>query len=333
MDVPLEQFKKDVNKYFAGNVDVASWEIEPVVENGEEVIHVGIAESNFQALNFRNLPAEIDGVKVEYYYTGKVELLKTDRHDPIIGGVSFGAKDITTGTLAGIVWDKDTGIPYFLTNEHVVSDTMNTDPDHPPKYHKILQPGPIDGGLYPLNEAGLLKVVGGMKKAALQGKPCNIDAALVTPTRAFAKHTFLGLGDIPELEHVDAKKGDKIVKSGRTTGVTTATVGAVNVSVNIGGIAWNSPVTVEGVIQTTSSFVEGGDSGSRVWKTETAEPIGIVFAGSWLTSLIIPAETICKAFNVTFAREPQDQKPIGDNDKKKCISKRLCKFFKNLLRR
>ena len=332
MDVPIEQFKKDVNRYFEGNADVASWEVEPVVEDGEEIIRVGLSESDFQALNFRNLPAEIDGVKVEYYYTGEFKLLATERYDPIIGGASFGAKDITTGTLAGIVWGNDTGSPYFLTNEHVVSDTMNTDPDHPPKDHKILQPGPIDGGMYPRDEAGLLKTVGGMKKAALEGKPCNIDAALVKPTRSFKEHKFVGVGDVPELKHIKAKVGDRIIKSGRTTGVTTATIGSLNVSANIGGVAWKSPVTVEGVIQTTSAFVKGGDSGSRVWKIDTGEPIGIVFAGSWLTSLIIPAETICKAFNVTFAREPQDQKPIGD-DKKQCICKRIYKYLKNKLRR
>ena len=183
--------------------------------------------------------------------------------------------------------------------------------------------------MHPRDFVGRLKTVGGMKQSTLNNKPCNIDAALVTPGREYTENKFWQLGYINELPHVEGKVGDGITKCGRTTGVTSSTIAAVNVSANIGGLGWGV-ATIEGAIQSRTAFVQGGDSGSRVWKTGTAEPIGIVFAGSWLTSLIIPAQTVCDAFGVTFSRDEGNPHPING---KKSLLRRIWEWIKNLFRR
>lgn len=315
MDVPQDQFKKDTDSKFKENSTIAVWETEPTIDAaGDEVIHVGLSKGELTIKEAQDLPSEIDGVKIVYYYTGELRFMTHQRYDPLFGGCSIAAIDITAGTNAHVVWDKDTLDPYFLTNEHVVSNSENVDTAYPPVGHPIVQPGPLDGGKYPNDIVGYLNRVGGMKMAALSGKPCNIDAALVDPVRDYDPTVFLGLGSLVERKHVHAKVGDEVIKSGRTTGVTTNVVSAVNVSANIGGLSWGNPVTMEGLIQTQSSFVQGGDSGSRVWKKNTMQPIGLVFAGSWLTSLIIPAQTICDAFNITFCREEPDVEPQPNPD-------------------
>lgn len=332
MDTTLKKFKKHLLEQFGGEYVVATWETIPSTDkHRDEVIHVGLAKAEITLKEARKLPGEIDGVKIVYSYVGPIEVLTKKRYDPLIGGVSFGAIDITAGTFGGVVYENKTDKPYFLTNEHVVSDTSNTDPAHPPIGHPILQPGPIDGGNPLTDIAGPLAKVGGMKLNALQGKPSNIDAALVEAKRNANPDEFFGLGYIECLKHVTAKVGDYIAKSGRTTKVTYNTVAGVDVSANIGGMAWSNPVVMEGLIQSRSAFVEGGDSGSRVWKIDTMEPIGIVFAGSFLTSLMIPAQTICDKFDVYFGyREPEDI-PVAPEEP--TWWGKIVNFFRNLWRK
>ena len=304
--VSRKQFKRHLQERFGGRYTVAYWETIPHEESGEEVIHVGLAKAELTLAEALNLPTEIDGVKMVYEYSGEITPLTTNYYNPLIGGVSIGAEDVTAGTYGGVVWDKK-GKPFFLTNEHVVSDTMNSNPAHPPLGHPIVQPGVIDGGR---KIVGWLEKVGGMKDRALRGEACDIDAALIKPNRAFSETEYITLGDIDDVKHTDAMVGDEIVKVGRTTGVTFNEVAAVDVSANISGIAWASPVEMEGLIMTRSSFVKGGDSGSRVWETKRMQPVGLVFAGSWLTSMIIPAQTIVDKLGVVFGdREPGEVNP------------------------
>lgn len=310
MNVSREQFKQDLKNHFASNELVATWENRPHIDkDGDEVINVGLSQGQITLQQAQDLPTEVDGVKIVYHYEGEVRLMRTtDYYDPLIGGISFGAIDITAGTLGGVVWDKDTQDPYLLTNEHVVSDTGNNDPMHPPEGHSIMQPGPLDGGSGHL--AGKLAKVGGMKESALNDEPSDIDAALVRPIRGFASEEYWEIGEVENYAHASVKPGDPLVKVGRTTGVTTGSVAAVDVSANIGGISWNSPVAMEGLIQSRRAFVEGGDSGSRVWRMDTMEPIGLVFAGSFVTSFMIPAQTICDKLNVSFGVK----KPNGEEE-------------------
>ena len=303
-----KQFERLLKEKFGGKYTVAYWETIPHEECGEEVIHVGLAKAELSLAEAQDLPTEIDGVKVVYEYSGEITPLLQDYHDPLVGGVSIGAVDITAGTYGGVVYDSDTKEPYFITNEHVVSNTHNNDPSHPPEGWPIVQPGPIDGGVKPA--VGYLHRVGGMKLSALDGEPCDIDAALIKPQRDYCDTEYIKLGHIDDVKHTDAKVNDKVVKVGRTTGVTFAEVGAVGVSANIGGISWSNPVVMENLIMTKKSFVQGGDSGSRVWEVEQMQPIGLVFAGSWLTSMIIPAQTIVDKLGVVFGdREPGEVNP------------------------
>ncbi len=333
MKVSKEKFKQDLKKRFAQNELISTWENQPQIDkDGDEIINVGLAKGHLTLQQAQDLPTEIDGVKIVYHYEGEVRLMKTtDYYDPLIGGISFGSIDITAGTLGGIVWDKENNDPFLITNEHVVSDTKNNDPSHPPIGHPIVQPGPLDGGM---SIAGKLVKVGGMKESAMDNKACNIDAALVRPIRGFASEEFWGIGDVKNYAHASVKPGDPIIKSGRTTGVTTNTVLAVNVSANIGGISWNSPVAMEGLIQSRTSFVEGGDSGSRVWRKDTMEPIGLVFAGSWLTSFIIPAQTICDVLGVYFGSKYANNPDNPDeNIEKKGLFSRIWGFIKRIIKR
>lgn len=296
------KLKAALRKKFKGKYIISTWETVPCEEKGEMVIHVGLAKGDLTAPEIADLPAEIEGVSIVYHYEGTIKPLTTQYYNPVIGGVSIGAIDITAGTNGGIVWDKRQK-PYMLTNEHIVSDMYNSDPNHPPDRHKIVQPGIFDGGT---ELVGHLKKVGGMKDAALNGKPCEIDAALIDPARDIDDKKYYDLGGVDPQDSIEAQPGEEVVKVGRTTGVTHGIVHAVDVSVNIWGHEWAEYILMEGVIH-ADPFLEAGDSGSRVWRAETMEPAGLAFAGSERSSFVIPAQTICKKFSVYF-KQPKKAK-------------------------
>ena len=311
----MTSFKDKLKKEFAGKRCVSFWDNEIAIDkDGDPVVHVGLNEM-FRPMDADYLPAEVDGIKITYIYTGDIKLMQNQRtrFDPLIGGISIGALDVTAGTLGGIVFDKDSGRAYILTSEHVVSNTRNIDPTHPKADSIIIQPGSYDGGKMEDN-CGFLHRVGGMKKAVLSGNPCDIDAALVSPTREYDGNELNGIGTIDNLEHVQGENGDLVVKSGRTTGVTESLISSTDISANIPNI-WGGTAYMEKLISVSPAFLEGGDSGSIVYKYGSMEPVGLAFAGSSVISLVIPAETIVKKFNIRFGdkKPEEDDKEGGDN--------------------
>jgi hypothetical protein len=78
--------------------------------------------------------------------------------------------------------------------------------------------------------------------------------------------------------------GELVAKSGRTTGLTCATVQSVDTSINITytdqcstttyTVSFSNQVTVAG-----SGFLAGGDSGSLIVDQNTAEPVALLFGG------------------------------------------------------
>lgn len=297
-----DQFREKLKNHFKGKPFVAIWENDVGLDyRNDPVIRVGL-NASVSLKEMEDMPAEVDGVKIVYYHAGDIRLMALNQramHDPMISGISFGAVDVSAGTLGGVVYDKETNLKYLLTNEHVVSASNNLDPEWPPKYHYMIQPGSYDGGNAVDHHAGNLKKVGGMKQAVLEGQTCDIDAALVIPSRDIIDDELWGIGKIEKYKHVEVVEDDEIIKSGRTSGVTTAFVCSVDVSANIHNI-WGGAAHMEHLIRTKTSFLEGGDSGSIVYKKNTMEPVGLAFAGSSLISLIIPAETISKEFGVDF---------------------------------
>jgi endonuclease G, mitochondrial len=139
------------------------------------------------------------------------------RVDPITPGVSVGHVKVTAGTIGCIVYDKNSGTPLILSNWHVL---------HGPDGalgEVVVQPGPHDDNRLEGNRLGRLKrshlgAAGDCAVAAIEDRrfDTEIPELGVTPKQ---------LGE-PEL-------GDKVVKNGRTTGVTHGVVRRVDVLAKI----------------------------------------------------------------------------------------------------
>ncbi|MBH0780885.1 DNA/RNA non-specific endonuclease [Nocardia bovistercoris] len=139
------------------------------------------------------------------------------RLDPIMPGISVGNVHASAGTIGCIVYDRETGAPYVLSNWHVLHTAEGALGDD------VVQPGPRDDNRVDRNRLGALVRshlgnAGDCAVAGIDGR--RFDGAIsrlgITPDT---------LGD-PEL-------GDRVVKSGRTTEVTHGIVRRVDVIANI----------------------------------------------------------------------------------------------------
>ncbi len=146
------------------------------------------------------------------------------------------------GTLGAWVEDKDTGQPLLLSCWHVIANKgmcMQGDP--------ILQPGRIDGGKVPNDVVAYLerwkdvKILGSdldkckerIRMALANGIkiPINfVDAALARPiSNDVVTNEVLGISVDRINSAKNVKRGDKVKKSGATTGVTRGIIRDLNV--------------------------------------------------------------------------------------------------------
>ncbi|WP_436497533.1 hypothetical protein [Actinokineospora sp. HUAS TT18] len=150
------------------------------------------------------------------------------RVDPVRPGVSVGHPTITCGTIGAIVYDVETGKPCVLSNWHVLHGADGTLGD------TVVQPGTHDDNRNDRNHLGPL--VRSYLGIAGDGAIAAVDGRAVDPA-------ILGLDVVPE-ELGEPELGDKVVKSGRTTGVTHGIVRRVDTiaKINYGatGAWWRS---------------------------------------------------------------------------------------------
>jgi hypothetical protein len=121
--------------------------------------------------------------------------------------------------------------------------------------------------------------------------------------------SILEIGTISS-QTVAAYVGQDVKKSGRTTGLSRATVDALNATVSVtyenecaGGTAFTK--TFNGQIITTNKggkFLSGGDSGSLMVEDVDNNPraVGLLFAGSNRFAVANPIGEVLSFFNATM---------------------------------
>jgi endonuclease G, mitochondrial len=205
---------------------------------------------------------------------------RRSRLDPLIPGASVSHIDGSAGTIGAIVFDRDTGEPYVLSNWHVLHLPTGKIGD------KIVQPGPFDDSETDFNYMGWLA----RSHLGLAG-----DCAIARIDDRSHIEEILELGVKPKRIAV-AELGDGVVKSGRTTGVTYGLVRRTGVVTKlnyggskgiqeIGGFEIGLDLDRHGPDDEIS---KGGDSGS-LWMINTKGKdsdvvVGLHFAGEIKTS-------------------------------------------------
>lgn len=209
--------------------------------------------------------------------------------------------DCCGGTLGALVEDSEHN-QFILSNNHVLAES-----DQGKIGDTIDQPGLIDDACRPLSQQGsTVRPAGTLRHyVPLATKQSNVDAALAAVSPGVVNPdgnilqigqpgTGIGapIGSAPPVagtgETLNASNlnGLRVVKSGRTTGLTCSTVESVDLTVKVDyykDCAETQPYytkTFTGQIGIGGdSFSDSGDSGSLVLDASNAQPVGLFFAG------------------------------------------------------
>jgi len=124
-----------------------------------------------------------------------------------------------------------------------------------------------------------------------------MDAAVARPVNpGELLDEILYIGHVSEAG--EAFLGQAVIKSGRTTALTTGTVSILEatVTVNYGG---DRTATFDDQIVTTP-MSEGGDSGSLLVTSDTKMAVGLLFAGSNQATLFNPIIPVLKKMQASL---------------------------------
>ncbi len=200
-----------------------------------------------------------------------------------------------SGTLGSLV--SKGGVQYILSNNHVLARS-----NAGAVGEAISQPGLIDVGCrVPASDT-----VANLSQFIKLGTN-NVDAALasVITGDVASNGEILSVG-VPASTVATATVGRGVAKAGRTTGFTCASISSVSTNVNVqyqAGCNSGKKFTISytnQVVISSSTFSAGGDSGSLIVTTDTAQPVALLFAGSSTTTIGNPITDVVKALGVSF---------------------------------
>jgi len=235
------------------------------------------------------VPKSIDGIPTQEFVTGKVVAYAKPGGGTLQMGTSTGNdNECASGTLSCVVIKG--GTEYFLSNNHVFARenaaSIGERIDAPGRYdgHPRCAQTPIAATLsdfQPINFGG----------------NNTIDAAIARPDPGRAYTSVSAGGYDPSSTVVSPSVGLAVKKQGRTSGLTHATIQAINVTITVGYSAGTAVFNNQ--IQTPGQFIRAGDSGSLMVTETGANPVGLCFAGSSSASFSNPIGPVLQRFSAT----------------------------------
>ena len=228
------------------------------------------------------IPESIEGIKTDVVEVGELKLLynRVKRFRPAPPGVSLGHYQITAGTFGAVVKDVETGEALLLSNNHVLANLTNGIDGRAVPGDPILQPGAYDHGIQPDDIIGYLErfiPLNSVVQENLEGFNHNlVDCAVARPVEPdYIDHIILDVGEVKGVK--EAELNMEVVKSGRTTGVTTGKIKALNSMIKV-KMGDNRLAFFDDQI-ISDSISASGDSGSLALDRDN-NAIGLLFAGS-----------------------------------------------------
>jgi hypothetical protein len=206
--------------------------------------------------------------------------------------------DCCGGTLGSLI-QNSSGTQYLLSCNHVFARS-----DQASVGEMIVQPGLIDNNCTPYGDGSGTTPVGFLTAwLPLSSNATNVDAAIAqvesgavnTSGEILELGTLQGNGTLAAAPPGTSSTGGKgesgslnlvVAKSGRTTGLTCASISALDLNVKVDYYkncdettayltkTYTNQIAIEG-----SEFSDAGDSGSLVVDVSNAEPVGLFFAG------------------------------------------------------
>ena len=217
-----------------------------------------------------------------------------------------------SGTLGSLV--SRGGAFFILSNNHVLDKSGQGTIGDP-----ITQPGLVDNNcnagtlVANLSQPAALKPTNG----TLGPAPSNVDAAIAQIVLAAVdtSGTILDLGkagpssiaaappsSTPAVPATVLGSNEGVAKSGRSSGLTCSTLSSISTNVSVtykascnGATSFTSTFSNQVMIN-GGNFSAAGDSGSLVVTSDTARPLGLLFAGNSAGTIANPIQDVITAF-------------------------------------
>jgi hypothetical protein len=236
-----------------------------------------------------DVPAEVEGYKVKKINVGEIKAMGfTGTYRPVSTGISVGNRnEASSGTIGAIVTRN--GYRYMLSNNHVFARSNAAQLGE-----AIVQPGRADA--YAPSQIGVLS---GYRPITFGSTTNQFDAAVAQITTTNTPWTVNNYYK-PSNYVMNPYVGLAVKKVGRTTGYTTGTIAATNVTVLVGYPGGTA--TFVNQIYVASSFIQAGDSGSLMVTNSGNYPVGLNFAGGNGASFANPIMPVMQYFGVQFAQ-------------------------------
>ena len=240
-----------------------------------------------------NIPASVDGIQTDVRVVGDVvAYAKPGGGGPQCGTSTGNNLECAAGTIGAVVLKGST--KYLLSNNHVFArenaGSIGEREDAPGRYdgHPRCAVTPQCGTLSQFVNINF-------------GGNNTIDCAIALMSTSNPTNVAQSGGYTASSTVQAASVGLAVKKSGRTSGLTTGTVQAINVTIQVGyssGVA-----TFNGQIMTPGSFIRSGDSGSLMVTQSGNNPVGLCFAGGSGGSFANPIGPVLQAFGATIATQ------------------------------
>ena len=245
-----------------------------------------------------NIPGNVDGVPTEVRVVGDVTpYAKPFAHGGGGGTLQCGTStgnnlECAAGTIGAVVLKGST--KYLLSNNHVYARenaaSIGEREDAPGRYdgHPKCAVTPQCGTLADFRTISFTS-------------NNTIDCAIALMDTSRPTSVTQSGGYTASSTVVAPSVGLAVMKSGRTSGLTTGTIQAINVTITVqytGGVA-----TFTGQIMTPATFIRSGDSGSLMVTQSGNNPVGLCFAGGSGGSFANPIGPVLQAFGATIATQ------------------------------
>lgn len=272
------------------------------------------------------VPPKLHELDTDVIEIGRVRLLnRKEKSRPVYPGMSIGHYKISAGTFGAVVRDRSTGERLILSNNHILANSSDGSDNRAAFGDPILQPGTYDGGTEKDRIATLIRfspllrtqqesdcpVAAGLARAGSrllslfrpnyrvvlvrQNRGANvIDAALARPDSPdLINEEIVEIGRVEGVGNPSV--GDKVLKSGRSSGLTSGNVTATGVTlqVELSGKekGWFSDQVVSDMVS------RPGDSGSLV-VNQKKQAVGLLFAGSEKFTVFNRIQNVLNRMNV-----------------------------------
>lgn len=255
---------------------------------------VGVERKRRFVWPWHKVPIRIGDFETDVVQVGEIMALQDRRsnHRPAPGGVSIGHYLITAGTLGCLVKVIDKTEWHILSNNHILANSNVAEIGDP-----IYQRAPADGG----TEADKIAELKAFKPIKFGGAYNYVDCAIALPLdQSYVSREILEIG-VPT-GYAEAGLGDRLKKSGRTTGLSESTVQQVRAVVQVAYPNGQMAYFQDQIL--TGNMSAGGDSGSVVLDMQ-GRLVGLLFAGSPQITVVSRFQHVVDALNLDTSEEPE----------------------------